>query len=52
MILTGLILKRLQHFRVQIPRELLGGEQQRISEVWVANQRARSTLSIVLVETN
>ena len=26
MILTHLFLQRLQHFRAQIPRELLGGE--------------------------
>ena len=52
MILTHLFLQRLQYFRAQILRELLGGEQQRISGVLVANQRARSTLSTVLVSTN
>ena len=44
-ILTHLFLQRLQHFRAQIPHELLKGAKQRISGVSVANQRASSTLS-------
>ena len=51
MILSNLFLQRLQYFRAQVQRELLGGEQQRIFGVWEANQNASSTPSTVLAYT-
>ena len=49
---THLFLQWLQYFRAQIPRELPGGEKQRLIGVWVANQSVSSTLSTVLVYAN
>ena len=40
MILTHLILKQLLHFRAKILRALLGGKQQSIFGICVANQTA------------
>ena len=51
MILTHLFLQRLQCFRAQIPREVLGGEWQNVNGVSQvrANQSSPLKLSTVLV---
>ena len=51
MILTHLFLQRSQYFRAQIPRELIGGKEQRIFGDWAANQNAPPKLSTVLEYT-